>query len=144
MVDQEKPRSDCEFAQRNRRGLLTTAVPALAGVLTAAGSVGLIWRPNQGLHQALARQRRGAYFQRIAPAERGWAANNLSRMEELLGRCPEDLRGWEWHPSAGAARPSRSWACALTPPRGRGRSRPVVKMINFGVAKAARQQARGA
>src|SRR5262249_25523053 len=38
-----------------------------------------------------------AYYQRIAPAEREYTANNLSRMQQLLEECPEELRGWEWH-----------------------------------------------
>jgi WD40 repeat protein/serine/threonine protein kinase len=86
-----------KFARRNQRGLLTTAVVALAVVLTAAGSGVVIWRANRGLHQALDRERRGAYFQRIALAEREWSANNLSGMEDLLEHCPSDLRDWEWH-----------------------------------------------
>src|SRR5262249_58315449 len=48
------------------------------------------------MHQALDSERRGAYFQRIALAEREWAGNNLGTMEQLLGDCPADLRGWEW------------------------------------------------
>src|SRR5262249_26046163 len=84
------------FARRNQRGLLTAAVVALVVLLTAAVSGVLIWRSNQDLHQALESERRGAYSQRIALAERGWGANNLSRMEQLLDDCPEDLRGWEW------------------------------------------------
>jgi WD40 repeat protein/serine/threonine protein kinase len=86
-----------KFARRNKRGLLTASVVALAVVLTAAGSGVLIWRANQDLHQALDRERRGAYFQRIALAEREWATNNLGRMEDLLEQCPADLRGWEWY-----------------------------------------------
>src|SRR5262245_53404608 len=78
------------FARRHTRALLTASVVTLAVVLTAAGSGVLIWR-------ALDRERRGAYFQRIALAEREWASNNLSRMEALLEQCPSDLRGWEWH-----------------------------------------------
>ncbi len=85
-----------KFARRHKRGLLTAAVVALAVLLTAAASGVLIWQANQDLHQALDRERGGAYFQRIALAEREWASNNLNRMEELLGQCPEDLRGWEW------------------------------------------------
>jgi len=92
-----------KFARRNRRALLTASVVGLAVVLTAAGSGVLIWRANQDLHQALEsehlaleRERRGAYFQRIALAEREWAGNNLGRMEQLLDACPEDLRGSEW------------------------------------------------
>jgi WD40 repeat protein len=92
-----------KFARRNARALLTASVVVLAVVLTAAGSGVLIWRANQDLHQALEsghqaldRERRGGYFQRIALAEREWAGNNLGRMEQLLDACPEDLRGWEW------------------------------------------------
>lgn len=93
-----------KFARRHQRRLLTAAVIFLAVVLTAAGGGVLIWRVNQDLRQALDRERdirelerRNAYSQRIALAEREWAANNLSRMQQLLGECPEDLRGWEWH-----------------------------------------------
>jgi hypothetical protein len=93
-----------KFARRHQRGLLTAAVVVLAVVLTAAGSGVLIWRANQDLRQALDRERdirelerRNAYYQRIALAEREWAANNLSRMQQLLEECPEDLRGWEWN-----------------------------------------------
>jgi WD40 repeat protein/serine/threonine protein kinase len=85
-----------KFARRNQRGLLTAAVVALAVLLTAAVSGVLIWQANQDLHQALDRERLTAYLQRIALAEREWAANNLSRMEQLLDACPQDLRGWEW------------------------------------------------
>jgi len=46
---------------------------------------------------ALERERRDSYSERIALASREWSANNLSRTEELLDECPEDLRGWEWH-----------------------------------------------
>jgi WD40 repeat protein len=86
-----------KFARRNKRGLLTASVVALAVVLTAAGSGVLIWQSNQDLQRAFDRERRGAYFQRIALAEREWAANNLSGMEALLEQCPTDLRGWEWN-----------------------------------------------
>ena len=37
------------------------------------------------------------YFQRIAMAERELVAHNLNRAEQLLGECPQGLRGWEWH-----------------------------------------------
>jgi WD40 repeat protein/serine/threonine protein kinase len=85
-----------KFARRNKRALLTASVVALAVVVTAAGSGSLIWQAHQNLQQSLDRERRGAYFQRIALAEREWANNNLGRMEELLDGCPADLRGWEW------------------------------------------------
>jgi WD40 repeat protein len=85
-----------KFARRNKRGLLSAAVVALAVVLTAAGSGAIIWRTNQDLQVALKSERRGAYSQRVALTEQAWEANNLSRMEQLLDACPEDLRDWEW------------------------------------------------
>jgi WD40 repeat protein/serine/threonine protein kinase len=85
-----------KFAQRHKRWLITASLMAAAVILTAAGSGALIWRANQDLLQALDREQRGAYFQRIALAEREWAGNNLGRMEQLLDACPEELRGWEW------------------------------------------------
>src|SRR5262249_38170528 len=46
-------------------------------------------------HQTSEELARTAYSQRIALAEREWAGNNLGRLEQLLGDCPEDLRAWE-------------------------------------------------
>jgi len=85
-----------KFARRHIRALLTVSAVVLAVLLTAAVSGGLIWRANRNLQHALESERRGAYFERIALAEREWATNNLGRMEQLLDDCPEDLRGWEW------------------------------------------------
>jgi WD40 repeat protein len=86
-----------KFARRHKRAFLTAAGAAFAVLLTATFSVGLIWQANQDLHQALERERRNSYVQRIALADRELSANNLSRMEALLQQCPADLRGWEWH-----------------------------------------------
>jgi WD40 repeat protein/serine/threonine protein kinase len=86
-----------KFARRHKRGFLTASVVVLVVVLTAAASGVLIWQANQDLRRALESERRGAYFQRIALAEREWASNNLSRMVALLEQCPADLRGWEWY-----------------------------------------------
>jgi serine/threonine protein kinase len=79
-----------KFARRNKRGLLSASAVVLATLLTATVSGVLIW-------QSIDRERSGAYYERIALAEREWGANNLSRMQQLLEQCPEDLRGWEWH-----------------------------------------------
>jgi WD40 repeat protein/serine/threonine protein kinase len=46
---------------------------------------------------ALERERQTSYYQRIALAERQLSAGNVGRAEELLNKCPEELRGWEWH-----------------------------------------------
>ncbi|HLJ96739.1 MAG TPA: protein kinase [Gemmataceae bacterium] len=47
--------------------------------------------------RSLEREHQTSYYQRIALAEGEWSANNLDRVEQLLGACPVDLRGWEWH-----------------------------------------------
>src|SRR5207244_7927258 len=49
------------------------------------------------LQCTLSQLERTLYYQSIALAEREWSANNLARVEQLLGACPSDLRGWEWH-----------------------------------------------
>src|SRR5262249_14480480 len=78
-----------KFARRNKAALLTASAVILTVFLTVAVSTVLIWR-------ALERERREAYLQRIALAEREWPGNHLGRVEQLLGDCSVDLRGWEW------------------------------------------------
>ncbi|HKB37469.1 MAG TPA: protein kinase [Gemmataceae bacterium] len=82
-----------KFARR--RKALLGVVSGVALLVLAA--VGMLLMSNVQVSKALGRERRGAYFQRIALAEREWGTNNLSRMEQLLNDCPSDLRGWEWH-----------------------------------------------
>lgn len=82
-----------KFARRRKAAFSVVSGIALM-VLVA---VGMLAVSNVRVSGALERERRGAYFQRIALAEREWGANNLSGLEELLGQCPEDLRDWEWH-----------------------------------------------
>src|SRR5262249_29353170 len=79
-----------KFARRHKGVLRTAAVVAVAVVLAVVAltvSTMLTSQANQDLHQALdrerdtlERQRHDAYFQRIARAEREWAANNLNGM----------------------------------------------------------------
>src|SRR5262249_53383560 len=45
----------------------------------------------------LRQERTNLYFSRITLAHREWLANDLRATERLLGDCPPDLRGWEWH-----------------------------------------------
>jgi WD40 repeat protein len=52
---------------------------------------------NGELTEALARERRAAYFHRITLAHHEWLASNVVRTEELLAACPPELRQWEWH-----------------------------------------------
>src|SRR5262249_4883176 len=96
---------------RRHKGIVRTAgVVAVLAVAALAVSTALIWgaqqdlnqanadlnQANDNLKQALERERHNGYVQRIALAEREWAAHNLHRMQQLLDDCPADLPGWEW------------------------------------------------
>jgi WD40 repeat protein/serine/threonine protein kinase len=86
-----------KWARRHKAVVRATLVVLALALVALVVSTALIWEKNRELNQSFERERRNAYYQRIALAEREWSANNLSRMEELLAQCPEDLRGWEWH-----------------------------------------------
>src|SRR5262249_37867016 len=40
---------------------------------------------------------RTLYFERIALADQKLAAENRDQVQELLEKCPAELRGWEWY-----------------------------------------------
>jgi eukaryotic-like serine/threonine-protein kinase len=86
-----------KFARRNKAVLLTASVVVLAVSLTGAVSSVLIWRTNQNLQQTVERERRDAYFHRIALAHRELSRDNLGRALKHLEECPPELRQWEWH-----------------------------------------------
>ena len=89
-----------KLARRNRRVLVMVSVLALAtliGVGALAVSTVLVWKANKDLKEAVERERREVYFQRITVAHREFLAGNLVVALRALGDCPEDLRGWEWH-----------------------------------------------
>ena len=44
----------------------------------------------------LDREQQQSYFRDIMLADREWNANNILATRHFLGRCPEQLRGWEW------------------------------------------------
>jgi WD40 repeat protein/serine/threonine protein kinase len=95
-----------KFARRNR-GPVAVGV-ALTGLLvlgTLGTSIGLAWalqaeRKAAGLaadrKQKLEDERVEAYFRRIALAHAALSVNDLGGALNLLGECPEDLRGWDW------------------------------------------------
>jgi WD40 repeat protein/serine/threonine protein kinase len=86
-----------KWARRHKTVVRAAVVVFLLAVVALAVSTVLIWRAKEDLKQSLERERQNAYYERIALAEREWSANNLSRMQQLLDECPEDLRGWEWY-----------------------------------------------
>ncbi len=95
-----------KFARRNKRAVAMAAVVSLAVLVALAGlamSTVLIARALQAetqakgdLGEALERQRRDAYFHRIALAHSELSVHNLGRALELLDDCPQDLCDWEW------------------------------------------------
>jgi WD40 repeat protein/serine/threonine protein kinase len=112
-----------KWARRHKTVVRAAVVVLVLAVVALAASTMFIWRAKEEVDQALERERRNAYYTRIALAEREWSANNLSRMEQLLEEClsapgEEDLRGWEWHYLKRlpwkAARPMRHDAAVLS------------------------------
>jgi WD40 repeat protein/serine/threonine protein kinase len=88
-----------KFARRNKAALTTASAVAITLVLAVIGlaaSTVLVLREKAQTDAAKEELERTLYFQRIALAERERSANNLARMEQLLGACRADLRGWEW------------------------------------------------
>jgi WD40 repeat protein len=78
-----------------RRNPVVAGLTAAVLLLFAAGFAGVSW--NYWRAEAARRELEGTlYFQRIALAHRELLADKLGRALELLGLCPEPLRGWEW------------------------------------------------
>jgi WD40 repeat protein/serine/threonine protein kinase len=86
-----------KWARRHKTVVRAAFVVVVLAMVALVVSALLIWRANETLNQTLERERLTLYYQRIALAEREWAANNLSRYDRLLDECPDNLRGWEWH-----------------------------------------------
>ena len=79
-----------KWARRHKTVVRAAVIVLVLALVALMVSTALIWR-------SLERERQSGYFQRIALAERAWAANNLGWAEHLLEECPPDLRGWEWY-----------------------------------------------
>jgi WD40 repeat protein len=86
-----------KWARRHKTVVRAAVAVLLLAVVGLAVSTTLIWEAKEELGQALERERQDAYYQRIALADDAWKANNLTLAEQLLDKCPADLRGWEWH-----------------------------------------------
>src|SRR5205823_8711044 len=60
---------------------------------------------EQKTRDALDREERTSYLQRILRAGRETEGNLSRRLDELLGECQPRLRGWEWYRLHRVARP---------------------------------------
>jgi WD40 repeat protein/tRNA A-37 threonylcarbamoyl transferase component Bud32 len=78
-------------------GLLATLVTL---ALTAFVVLSMEWRLTEDARrhtaEALAERETQLYFNHVSLAEREWLTNHVARVEDLLGRCPPELRHWEW------------------------------------------------
>jgi non-specific serine/threonine protein kinase/serine/threonine-protein kinase len=118
-----------KFARRNKAVFAMASVVAVAVLLAVAAlatSTVLIARALQAeteakgeLENALERERRESYFQRIALAHRELLEGNLLQAEELLDQCPDDRRAWECITSSASATSNRRRS--LITPDGSGR-----------------------
>jgi WD40 repeat protein len=96
-----------KLARRHKGAALTAAAVAVAlllavgslvsAVLVLAASNAQVTKEQKQTQEALKREQETSYARGIALAERQLSAGNVGRAEELLDKCPEQLRGWEWH-----------------------------------------------
>jgi WD40 repeat protein/serine/threonine protein kinase len=77
---------------------LTAAVATLLVVIALGGTLASFAFRSQAQDEQLLRieAEENLYFNRISLADRELAFDNLRRVQELLDKCPADLRGWEW------------------------------------------------
>src|SRR5262249_26286252 len=89
-----------KWSRRHRPVVLTVALAVLGLLIVTV--VGLAINKKQteeallAQTEALARERRSLYFQRIARADLELAAGNVDRAEQILEDCPREYRHWEW------------------------------------------------
>jgi WD40 repeat protein/serine/threonine protein kinase/Flp pilus assembly protein TadD len=96
------------FRWRRRNPGVSAALAALAFVVVAGYAL-VAWgwqkereaRGKAQVAEANANDRaeqlkRSLYFQSIARADQEWWNNNVGRADQVLERCPPELRHWEW------------------------------------------------
>ncbi len=99
-----------KFARRNKGGMVTAALIALALLLTIGSLTVSYLRIEKSLqHEKQAKDDllQTLYYQWVGGAAHERSKNRPAVAEELLEQCPPHLRGWEWHyvkrlPFAGA------------------------------------------
>jgi WD40 repeat protein/tRNA A-37 threonylcarbamoyl transferase component Bud32 len=86
-----------------RRRPELAALVALLVLALVAGFAGVIWQWQraEGEYRKAAdlakSERRTAYARAIPMAYAEWRAGNAGPAEQVLEKCPAELRGWEWH-----------------------------------------------
>jgi WD40 repeat protein len=86
---------------RRRPELATLAV--LLVLVFLAGFAGICWQWGRAeweyrkAAEHAEAERKTAYARAIGLGHAEWRAGNAGSAEEILGKCPLDLRGWEWH-----------------------------------------------
>jgi WD40 repeat protein/serine/threonine protein kinase len=96
-----------KFARRKKAVLITASLVGLVVLLAAVGLVASnaqireeqkqTREEQRKTEEALKREKQTQYYQRIALAAQARANSQASHAEGLLGLCPDEFRGWEWH-----------------------------------------------
>ena len=93
--------------------VVLVALAGFTGVLTqwrrAEKALVLAAQKVEAEEKAVARLEQSLYYNQIALADRELGADNTAFARELLDRCPESMRGWEWFHLKRA--PESSYAC---------------------------------
>jgi WD40 repeat protein/tRNA A-37 threonylcarbamoyl transferase component Bud32 len=86
--------------------ILSTGV-AIRGLASAGRLQGEVERTSRALDSESDKARQArvdlvnmeneSYFKQVIAAEQAWEHNDPAQADMLLDRCPEGLRGWEWH-----------------------------------------------
>jgi serine/threonine protein kinase len=86
-----------KMLQRHRRQVAVACAFVLVLIVAVCSIMYTLYRArNQALDRAHDLQLSN-YAYRIALAQNAYESRAIGRMKELLGACPADLRGWEWH-----------------------------------------------
>jgi WD40 repeat protein/serine/threonine protein kinase len=78
-------------------GLIATVVAVtVVAFVVVSWELGLTEDARRRTVAALDDREKQLYFNHVSLAEREWRTNHVARVEDLLERCPEALRHWEW------------------------------------------------
>jgi serine/threonine protein kinase/WD40 repeat protein len=89
-----------KWARRRPAVAALMTVSSLGAILMIAllvVSYIVVSREKQKADDALERERRASYFQRILTAQQAWSGNNIPQAEQFLSDCHDDMKSWEWH-----------------------------------------------
>ena len=93
-----------KMLQRHRTQVTVAGASVLVLIVAVCSIMYTLYQArNQALHHYVKTMEHAQdlqlsnYANRIALAQNAYESRAIGRMKELLGACPADLRGWEWH-----------------------------------------------